>query len=556
MDKRRIDFAVTGQEIAFSVADPAPRGDTQQYLTAHFSVDASWAGLSLLAVFQRKGRHFSPVTIPLDASMACDFPPSLLTAPDGGGTVYLRVGLVGVEERGKRLTTGCSAVPIAPSCFVRGETPKDPPLDVYTQLLESIGSKLAANLGAANAGKVLGVGEDGVVMPVDAPAGSGGGFAETDPTVPAWAKEPNKPGYTAEEVGALSQSELQEAVNLALEEAKTTGLFDGADGEPGPQGPRGEKGDTGAQGPQGETGPQGPKGDPYTLTEADKAEIVAAVIENLGGNPIFGYVDEDNNIIVQGNLADGMYSVKYEMENGSVVEIGDLVLDTNVYYSVTNNLTNCVSSNSAKSVVEGGSYAATVTAKDGYALKSVTVTMGGSPVSVSGGNISIAGVTGDIVITAVAEEVKAAEPVTTNIVLTDGKRIGSDGTDRDLAGYCATEYIDLTNIPKPCTIHLTDAKWVYATSSETGTIMYYAWKADGSKLVGGYTNDTIGSGYFTLVRNNGKNTDVTVTVTSNDVAKIRFSGHWANGEVRDNCGYADWDTVMHAQATLTYTPAS
>lgn len=31
-------------------------------------------------------------------------------------------------------------------------------------------------------------------------------FEESDPTVPAWAKEPNKPTYTAEEVGALSDS--------------------------------------------------------------------------------------------------------------------------------------------------------------------------------------------------------------------------------------------------------------------------------------------------------------------------------------------------------------
>lgn len=30
-------------------------------------------------------------------------------------------------------------------------------------------------------------------------------FTETDPTVPFWAKQPNKPSYTAEEVGALSE---------------------------------------------------------------------------------------------------------------------------------------------------------------------------------------------------------------------------------------------------------------------------------------------------------------------------------------------------------------
>lgn len=172
MERRRIDFAVVGQEIAFSVADPIPRGDTQQYLTAHFSVDEAWAGLSLLAVFQRKGRGFSPVTVLLDESMACDFPQSLLTAPEGGGTVYVRVGLIGTGMGGERLTTGCAAVPIAPSCYVRGETPQNPPQDVYTKLLGAIGSKLDANQGAENAGKVLGIDSDGDVVPMNASAGT------------------------------------------------------------------------------------------------------------------------------------------------------------------------------------------------------------------------------------------------------------------------------------------------------------------------------------------------------------------------------------------------
>ena len=39
---------------------------------------------------------------------------------------------------------------------------------------------------------------------------------------------------------------------------------------------------------------------------------------------IFGYVDENNNIILNGNLTDGSYTVKYEMEDGSLMDIGDL----------------------------------------------------------------------------------------------------------------------------------------------------------------------------------------------------------------------------------------
>ena len=42
---------------------------------------------------------------------------------------------------------------------------------------------------------------------VNVEGGSGGGIAvETDPTVPAWAKQPKKPTYTASEVGALPAS--------------------------------------------------------------------------------------------------------------------------------------------------------------------------------------------------------------------------------------------------------------------------------------------------------------------------------------------------------------
>ena len=90
---------------------------------------------------------------------------------------------------------------------------------------------------------------------------------EEDPTVPSWAKQPNKPAYTAQEVGALSASSLPSAIDAALAQAKASGEFDGPQGEKGEKGDKGDpgakgdKGDTGAAGPKGDTGPQGPKGD-------------------------------------------------------------------------------------------------------------------------------------------------------------------------------------------------------------------------------------------------------------------------------------------------------
>ena len=58
-------------------------------------------------------------------------------------------------------------------------------------------------------------------------------YKETDPTVPAWAKSPNKPSYTAAEIGALSADKLPEAINEALADAKTSGEFDGQPGKDG-----------------------------------------------------------------------------------------------------------------------------------------------------------------------------------------------------------------------------------------------------------------------------------------------------------------------------------
>lgn len=209
----------------------------------------------------------------------------------------------------------------------------------------------------------------------------------------------------------------------------------------------GSKGSTGATGATGSRGADGytpVRGTDY-WTEADKAEIVSMTIEALGGQPIFGVVDESNNIIVSGNLADGTYSVKYEMEDGRTINIGNMVLDSNVYYSITKNLTNCSISNNATQAIKGNSYSATITANSGYELKSVTVTMGGSAVSVTNGVINVANVTGNIVITAVAEESKPAFTNFANPSNSDwavDSRLSSSGTPKnDSPGNYVTNFI-------------------------------------------------------------------------------------------------------------------
>ena len=64
----------------------------------------------------------------------------------------------------------------------------------------------------------------------------GGVMVEQDPTVPAWAKQLEKPKYTADEVGAISKDMLGEAIDDALAQAKESGEFDGKDGKDGKDG--------------------------------------------------------------------------------------------------------------------------------------------------------------------------------------------------------------------------------------------------------------------------------------------------------------------------------
>lgn len=80
---------------------------------------------------------------------------------------------------------------------------------------------------------------------------------ETDPTVPEWAKAKTKPTYSAAEVGAISQSDLQAATDAALAQAKASGEFDG------PRGPAGAPGKDGNAGADGVTPTIGDNGNWY-----------------------------------------------------------------------------------------------------------------------------------------------------------------------------------------------------------------------------------------------------------------------------------------------------
>lgn len=131
---------------------------------------------------------------------------------------------------------------------------------------------------------------------------------------------------------------------------------------------KGAKGDTGATGATGATGPKGDKGDTgpaYTLTSTDKTNIANEVSTQIGTNyvpfaqgvsnagkilmvdanghltlatmpsggptgDIVGVVSENNEIVLTGILPEGLYTIKYESEDGELMEVGTINLESEV----------------------------------------------------------------------------------------------------------------------------------------------------------------------------------------------------------------------------------
>ena len=118
-----------------------------------------------------------------------------------------------------------------------------------------------------------------------------------------------------------------------------------------------------------------------------------------------------NNILVTMGGTD-ITAGSYNAETGDVIispVTDDITITASATintYSIANALTQVTTSNNARSIVHGEAYNATLTPNEGYAIDTLTVTMGGEDVTSQvavGGVISISAVTGDLVITAIGQ---------------------------------------------------------------------------------------------------------------------------------------------------------
>lgn len=136
-------------------------------------------------------------------------------------------------------------------------------------------------------------------------------------------------------------------------------------------------------------------------------------------------------------------AVKVLVKDGKLATYGGKVVKVeasapSVTYTITRNLTNCASSNTADTIAEGAAYTTTLSPTGTYKkLGAITVTMGGTDISasaVSGSTITISKVTGNIVITCAA--------AITNIIDTigisaDTRLSTSSGANKTQVGYAA-----------------------------------------------------------------------------------------------------------------------
>lgn len=261
-------------------------------------------------------------------------------------------------------------------------------------------------------------------------------------------------------------------------------------------------------------GKDGNDGKDYILTATDKDEIADIVLAAMGGQPVFGCVDRNNNIVITAPLEPGTYTAKYEMEDGSVLVIGEIKIGI---YSVTKKLTNCYvgTSSHAGTIEKGETYTAILTSWEEYTLKlsDVKVVMGGVDITSSAVfgtddyvEIYIEDVTGDVVITATAKNPNDNQLLSaTNVDGTPyvgdngekgyntGNSVTKDGVEVVTDGMCCTGFIPVTFADKVYVQGIgmhTSASWnslVFYDSSKT-KIYHCPFATSGYAWIT-YTND-------------------------------------------------------------------
>ena len=159
--------------------------------------DPSWTGYRLSAILFCDGEREIACELPLDSTGKCALPPALLAEPR-----TLQIGLRGLtDDPDTDADAACRTTSLGRFRVAEGTPPEAGETRVNpTDATADENAVLAGETFYAGDGREARTGtiptyEEGTPTLV-AP------YTETDPTVPTWAKQPQKPRYTAIEVGA------------------------------------------------------------------------------------------------------------------------------------------------------------------------------------------------------------------------------------------------------------------------------------------------------------------------------------------------------------------
>lgn len=213
-------------------------------------------------------------------------------------------------------------------------------------------------------------------------------------------------------------------------------------------------------------------------------------------------------------------------------------------YTITNNLTNCTTSNTLNSIKADRMYVATITPDSGYNLSTIKVTMGGTDITssvVSGDTITISKVTGNIVITA-----KAIEQSTPPETLTISNISNITQTEKTEFYIQYTTNIAVVKHE----ISWDGGKTFYdKTSDVTGSGTTYKFKHDNKANAGTYKMAI----RVTTAKGTIKTSNIfTVTLTNKDGLVFTQYKKLDNGVVTDTTDTTFWTTINK----ISVTPSS
>ena len=205
----------------------------------------------------------------------------------------------------------------------------------------------------------------------------------------------------------------------------------------------------------------------------------------VAGGDVTGVVDDSNNIILSGDLADGTYTLKYLKTDGTYIDAGELVVSSIATYAIICNLTNCTSSG-ADTIRQGGTATITVAANDGYNLPdSITVSGAEYTWDKTGGQIALSNPTSDVTITVAA----VAAPTYTNLAdqtSTDwlkNTRIKSDGSTTAQEGVDYSNFMPISDSVSAVHIKGLDIISPIASGSKYGRVRTFDANKEGKAII-------------------------------------------------------------------------